>query len=103
VLDCVVPLALGIEKIEDFPQFDDPSHLQTDKVRGGATKTKKKILNDDYGDGGGNITAYGSNGDGDGPTFCAWSKHWTYSPLFGSEATQTKTFPAPVGRYQIPR
>ena len=27
-ITAVVPLALGLEKLQDFPQFDDPSHLE---------------------------------------------------------------------------
>ena len=27
-ITAVVPLALGLEKLEDFPQFDDPSHIE---------------------------------------------------------------------------
>ena len=64
-ITAVVPLALGIEQIEDFPQFDDPSHLQTVKVSGGATlKKKKNILNDDDGDDDGTIAITITDDDG---------------------------------------
>lgn len=32
-ITAVVPLALGLEKIENFPQFDDPSHLEPVKKK----------------------------------------------------------------------
>lgn len=32
-ITAVVPLALGLEKLEDFPQFDDPSHLEPSRKK----------------------------------------------------------------------
>ena len=59
-ITAVVPLALGLEQIEDFPQFDDPYHLEKDKVNG---TTKKKPANDDIA----TILSGSGDGDGDGP------------------------------------